>query len=154
MQQFEAEILIQAPLMDCFQQWIASDYYPIFKFKETPVLPQKWSSSDAWGENCISGTRQLDWNLSSYPDMPLKQIYWHIQTWLKKRLIDYSGFVTFEALANGAMTKIVLQVNWNQLETIAETEASEMILWDSLENFQKIMQHTLPKLEQHLRVAV
>jgi|GEM_PF-3071146 len=154
MRQFDAEILIQAPLMDCFQQWIASDYYPNFKFNETPVLPQKWSSSDAWGEYRISGTRQLDWSLSSYSDMPLKQINWHIQTWLKKRLIDYSGFVSFEALGNGTITKIVLQVNWSQLETITETEAAEKIIWDSLENFQKIMQHAQPKLGQHLRVAV
>jgi len=154
MQQLKTEILIQASLDACFQYWITSDYYPQFRFQELPSLPKSWSSSDAWGEQNISGNRQLDWSLTSYPGMPLKQINWHIQSWLNKRLIDYAGLITFEALGNGSITKIELQINWSQFESIADSEAIEKILRECLENFQKVMQLSLPNIEQRLKIAV
>lgn len=149
MQQFDAQVLIQVSLEDCLKMWLASDYYPHFQLAELPKLPQTWSSSDAWGENHISGSRHVDWSLASYPGALQQQINWRVQNYIKGCLVQYVGVITFEPQRAGQQTKVVMQMHWNDLEDHIEVPHPDTILQSILEAFKVLVEkmNFIPELK-------
>jgi uncharacterized membrane protein len=158
MQHFEESILVNIPLEECLRLWITYDHYPDFVFSEPPTVPDKWSSADALGENAIGGSRQLDWSIVGHPGKDHKQICWHLQNKLQQRLINVSGFVTFDALG-ADITQIKMSMTWNSLTNEGETHCltqmrPEEILSKQLVAFKNLAHQFTPHPKVELKIAV
>lgn len=152
MQQFEQQKLVNVPLKETLQAWISADYYPRFRFSTVPEIPEQWSSSDAWGENIISGSRQVSWTLLPAPATSDKQINWRVQSYLKGALIEYSGCVVFESSGFGRQTRVTLQMNWMGFGSELGADSQDAVLQSCLDSFKRMLESQ--KVLSEFKVAV
>lgn len=146
MQLLRRQIIIEAPMSICLPLWMASDYYPEIPLNNLPKPADKWSSSDAWGENHLRGNQHVEWALTGYPGAASQEIGWSKQISTKGEFVGLAGRIVFTEVGDHR-TRCVIHVTCPEEVDMIRLDAS---VESNLKMFQLLVKETMayPPLRQ------